>query len=132
MGDKIDIKKIQSVSLGMIRIDLFNETQNKDIVTFCTKEKVYKLLEEAEQEVSEEKDDLIRRSDVVKALEECNLDKELFEKDVFEKINDIPTAYNVEAVVAELEKVKHNNPMVTSNYILRKDAIDIVRKGGVE
>jgi hypothetical protein len=30
-------------------------------------------------------DDLIRRSDVIKVLEECYLDKQLFEKDVYEK-----------------------------------------------
>lgn len=40
--------------------------------------------------------DLISRSDVIKALEECNLDKSLFEKDVFEKINAIPTACDVD------------------------------------
>lgn len=39
--------------------------------------------------------DLISRSAVIKVLEECNLDKQLFEKDVFEKINSILT---IEAV----------------------------------
>ena len=48
------------------------------------------------------------------------------------EIDNIPTAYDIEKVVAELEEDKHDNPMVTDNYILRKNAIDIVRKGGVE
>lgn len=50
--------------------------------------------------------------------------------------NDIPTAYNVEKVVAELEKaesVKTFGSLNSGNRLIPvKDAIDIVRKGGVE
>lgn len=48
MGDKITITKIQSVSFDLFRIDLYNETQNKTIVTFCSKSKLKNLIEEAE------------------------------------------------------------------------------------
>jgi len=92
--------------------------------------------------------DLISRSDVIKALEECNLDKSLFEKDVFEKINSIPTAYDVEKVVAELEKeqeihTEHYNISIYKDYpdvkqrykqiqLVIDNAIDIVKRGAVE
>ena len=50
--------------------------------------------------------DLISRSDVVQILKECNLDETLFEKDVFDKINNLPMAYSVDKVVKELEELK--------------------------
>jgi hypothetical protein len=84
--------------------------------------------------------DLISRSDVIKALEECNLDKSLFEKDVFEKINAIPTSYDVEKVVAELEESSRPEIAddmdafgdIPSIVVSLNTAIDIVRKGGIE
>lgn len=45
--------------------------------------------------------ELISRRDVIKVLEECHLDKSLFEKDVFEKINSIPTYNNSWILVSE-------------------------------
>lgn len=63
--------------------------------------------------------DLIRRSDVIKVLEECHLDKQLFEKDVFEKINAIPTAYDVSKVVAELEGKKDEASIEASKRSVR-------------
>ncbi len=44
-------------------------------------------------------DDLISRNDVIQILKECNLDETLFEKDVFDKILNLPTAHNVDKVV---------------------------------
>ena len=71
--------------------------------------------------------DLIRRSAVIKALEECNLDKNLFEKDVFEKINAIPTAYDVDKVVSELQEIQ--NRYCFMGYQM---AIDVVKRGGID
>lgn len=36
----------------------------------------------------------------------------------------------MERIVERLGELKHDNPMVTSNYILRKDAIEIVKEEG--
>lgn len=50
--------------------------------------------------------------------------------------NDIPTTYNVDAVVAELEKaesVKNFGSVNSGNRLIPvKDAVAIARKGGVE
>lgn len=48
--------------------------------------------------------DLISRSDVIQILKECNLDDTLFEKDVFDKIRNLPTAYDVGKVVATMDE----------------------------
>lgn len=48
--------------------------------------------------------DLISRSDVIQILKECNLDETLFEKDVFDKIRNLPTAYDVDKVVATMDE----------------------------
>lgn len=80
-------------------------------------------------------DDLISRSAVIKALEECNLDKNLFEKDVFEKINAIPTAYDISKVVTELEDMMPfypTNSLDECTVRVLIDAIGIVRKGGID
>ena len=50
--------------------------------------------------------DLISRSDVVQILKECNLDETLFEKDVFDKINNLQTAYDVDNVIKMLNSLK--------------------------
>lgn len=80
--------------------------------------------------------DLISRSDVIKVLEECHLDEKLFEKDVFDKVKAIPTAYDIEKVVAELESLSNAEAdyyYATSNDVIdRENAIDIVKRGGVE
>ena len=44
----------------------------------------------------------------------------------------IPTAYNVEAVVAELEKNSYEEYCSCCEIVRLKNAIDIVRKGGIE
>ena len=60
------------------------------------------------------------------------------DKNVFEIINEQPTAYNVENVVAELEERKGNviivgKIMYQENYFIDIDsAIDIVKAGGVD
>lgn len=74
--------------------------------------------------------DLISRSAVIKALEECNLDKNLFEKDVFEKINAIPTAYDVEKVVGELDE--YIIKLVGRGSALYQTVMHTVKKGGVD
>lgn len=69
--------------------------------------------------------DLIRRSAVIHVLKECHLDEKLFEKDVFDNINAIPTAYNVDAVVEQI-----HDELFT--YDIPDDIVDdVVRKGGV-
>lgn len=84
--------------------------------------------------------DLIKRSDVIKALEQCYLDKQLFEKDVFEKINAIPTAYDKDNVVEELGKWSSEVQVVSEvngkihrvKVVNAERAINIAREGGVE
>lgn len=88
--------------------------------------------------------DLISRSDVVQILKECNLYETLFEKDVFDKINNLPMAYSVDKVVKELEELKMRYFLTIANTgdeksdfayenvgnVLDK-AIEIVKQGGV-
>lgn len=102
--------------------------------------------------------DLIKRSEVLKVLEECNLDKRLFEKDVFDRINAIPIAYDIDNVVAELngmvEETANGGTKISTGdtkffkycttvgaekcepidcrKCFNNRAIEIVRKGGVE
>ena len=83
--------------------------------------------------------DLISRSDVIQILKECNLDETLFEKDVFDKINNLPTAYDIDKVVCEFEKIRAkdtcNKEKCDTKEICRicvvDDAIEIVKHGGV-
>ena len=80
--------------------------------------------------------DLISRAAVIEVLEECHLDKQLFEKEVYDKINAIPTAYNVDKVMEELEENQTivfrlgciKSPIQSIDY---ERAIDIVKRGGV-
>ena len=91
--------------------------------------------------------DLISRAAVIEVLEECHLDKLLFEKEVYDKINAIPTAYDVDKVISELnEKMLVSAAaaavtrtgmygMAASAYRGERDAykesIKIVKGGGV-
>ena len=86
--------------------------------------------------------DLISRSDAIQILKECNLDETLFEKDVFDKINNLPTAYSVDKVVEELEEnasrytKKYVTPYGNNGYkdtkaISIHKAIKIVKQDGV-
>ena len=56
--------------------------------------------------------------------------------EIIEMIDKQPTAYNVEKVVAELEKLPNREAdyyYANSNDVIdREDAIDIVKRGGVE
>lgn len=47
-----------------------------------------------------------------------------------DKIVAINTRKPMDRIVEQLEELKHDNPMVTQNYIMRKQAIDIVKDGG--
>lgn len=78
--------------------------------------------------------DLISRSDVIKVLEECNLDRALFEKDVFEQIEGIPTAYDIESVVKQLDKASYKADClgVTVKCLNFDDTVHIVCTGGKE
>lgn len=84
--------------------------------------------------------DLISRSDVVQILKECNLDETLFEKDVFDKIRNLPTAYSVDNVVEELETERKTANNTYNSFNIDVDlgrvfglekAIEIVKQGGV-
>ena len=55
--------------------------------------------------------DLISRSAVIKVLEECNLDRQLFEKDVFDKVE----------VISQIEAV----PVVRGEWIRNENPIEI-------
>lgn len=83
--------------------------------------------------------DLISRSALIEFVkEELKQDRpyDFKIKNIQRFIEDMPTAYNVDAVVAELEKLPNREAdyyYANSNDVIdREDAIDIVRKGGVE
>ncbi len=81
---------------------------------------------------------LIDADEMLKRLEEWNtndgIDKALY-KFCVERINEQPTAYDVEKVVAELEEAFPINPypneFTNGRDLGIKKAIEIVRKGGV-
>lgn len=83
--------------------------------------------------------DLISRSDVIKVLKDCNLDEILFEKEVFENVNAIPTAYDIDGVVVELEIERKTANNTYNSFNMDVDlgrvfglerAIEIVKAGG--
>ena len=76
-------------------------------------------------------DDLISRSKVIDVLKETGIiqDNDLGHL-VVDEIERIPTAYDVEKVVAELDV--YITKIVGRNSALYQTVIGIVRKGGVE
>lgn len=82
--------------------------------------------------------DLISRSDGIQILKECNLDETLFEKDVFDKIRNLPTAYDVDKVIKRLKKLRDckyltgitNNAYEFGACDSLNDAIKIIKAGG--
>ena len=93
-------------------------------------------------------DDLISRQQVIDLLKK-SADRDIEEVVITEKhinlIKDMPVAYSVEKVVAELEKLKQHNKDLSEGAYLEDDksfyfcaytnfakAIAIVGKGGVE
>ena len=89
--------------------------------------------------------DLISRSALIEKLEEKMFDSKLMcpvikLTDLIELIDEQPTAYDVEKVVAELEE-ETDCPNCSMHCVdahmcgfdeMRKQAIDIVKRGGVE
>ena len=57
--------------------------------------------------------DLIRKSDVIQILKECYLDETLFEKEVFDKINNLP---NLDLLNVDLISY---NPKMNNVFIWR-------------
>lgn len=87
--------------------------------------------------------DLISRSALIEKLEEKMFDSKLMcpvikLTDLIELIDEQPTAYDIEKVVADLEEKSDDIPIqYEDNYEKGFDdgvcyAIDLVRKGGVE
>lgn len=80
--------------------------------------------------------DLISRNAVVKLLCELRVDNvAVNDKRIVEYIKDLPTAYDVEKVVAELSEKSgtvRNMFGGSTRAIGLRTAIDIVRKGGAE
>ena len=78
--------------------------------------------------------DLIRRKDVLALFPTNDCSDKMV--GLYERVLDIPTAYDVEKVVAELEKLPNREAdyyYANSNDVIdREDAIDIVKRGGVE
>lgn len=82
--------------------------------------------------------DLISRGDVIQILKECNLEETLFEKDVFDKIRNLPTAYDVDKVIKRLKKLRDckyltgitNNAYEFGACDALNDAIKIIKAGG--
>ena len=66
----------------------------------------------------------------------CHFAEELWKRVVCDVISNQPTAYSVEKVVAELEELPNREAdyyYAHSNDVIdREDAIDIVKRGGVE
>lgn len=76
---------------------------------------------------------LIEVDALKQALRKCQIESLIThneEKNVFDIINEQPTAYDVEKVVAELEERK--TYAFDEEYVAFCDAIDIVKAGGVE
>lgn len=77
--------------------------------------------------------DLIRRKDVLALFPTNDCSDKMV--GLYERVLDIPTAYDVEKVVAELKETNKNEVnagMCPSGFVHCLTAIDIVRKGGVE
>lgn len=91
-------------------------------------------------------EDLISRSALIESFRKCysghigmeNSDNLMMFKSICRIINEQPTAYNVEKVVAELEKLADdsNDHMYESYFDGKEDgireAIDIVKRGGID
>lgn len=84
--------------------------------------------------------DLISRSALKQALRKCQIESLIAhneEKNVFDVINDQPTAYDVEKVVTELEEEKGKFKGIYTDYAeglvdAYEHAISVVKAGGVE
>ena len=78
--------------------------------------------------------DLIRRKDVLALFPTNDCSDKMV--GLYERVLDIPTAYDVEKVVAELEDIKNapkrDYPYNTGWKSSVECAIEVVRKGGVE
>ena len=75
--------------------------------------------------------DLISRSELIKELNKyCGNQRYLVSENIREIINNQPTSYNIDKVVDELEKLKNEKTM-GSHKVMIKDAIEIVKQGGV-
>jgi hypothetical protein len=72
--------------------------------------------------------DLISRSKLLKEIETWGGCVEA----LHEYISNMPTAYNVDAVVAELEEASTMDDIDDAFYIREYVAIEIVRRGGVQ
>ena len=82
--------------------------------------------------------DLISRSALIEVLEEYRFgaisndaERDYVKETVLNFVKEVPTAYDVDAVVAELE----NNSLTKCNWdecVNLEEAIDIVKRGGVE
>lgn len=78
--------------------------------------------------------DLISRKEALKLIRDIAYSRELstfeckFYGDVYEGINKIPTAYDVDAVQQELKKMMYEESSCEGAIWIRK-AIDIVRNG---
>lgn len=76
--------------------------------------------------------DLISRSAVIDIIHRYSCNTARIEENVL----DLPTAYDVDKVVEELEKLPNREAdyyYANSNDVIdREDAIDIVKRGGVE
>ena len=72
--------------------------------------------------------DLINREDVIKCLQENG-----WWDDIDELIETIPTAYDIDKVVEELElhSFELGTDTLPAHYVRLNDAIEIVKQGGV-
>ena len=82
--------------------------------------------------------DLISRQAVLDKLKDfsdmytLNEEAKVVLETIVRIVTEQPTAYDVEKVVAELKKESYQEYCDSERIVELKDAIDIVRKGGVE
>lgn len=118
---------------------------NLDYV-FGWKDKYFDIVEEEKRLDEKISDDLISRKSVIDILEsirlnDCNTARRYTAADIQERVENLPTAYDVDAVYKELEeelKLSDNekercikeNPLQFDSAKGIANAIDIVRNGG--
>ena len=81
--------------------------------------------------------DLISRTEVLELIEDIKCNPDVPKNygtllDIMGQIRQLPTAYDVEDVVVELEERKNRPPELEYRHLNFAEAIEIVRNGGKE
>ncbi len=76
-------------------------------------------------------DAITKSKELAKKVKSCSLTPYIAVDDLLEFIDNLPTAYDVEKVLAELDE-QATDTDVFGKLLYLQDAIDIVKRGGVE